>query len=88
MSQDLRHDDCRNFIPIDVAKGICSCSQEIVLIDSLVCDKFAELAKCKVCSNFIKPDDKMLGICAGFKDGYWTYGDLKAVTCEKYLANK
>lgn len=88
MSQDLRHDDCRNCIPIDVAKGICNFTQEIVLIDHQVCSKFAELVKCKICSHFKKPDDKMIGICTGFNDSYWTYGDLKAVTCAKFSRKK
>lgn len=80
----LKHHDCRNFIPIDVAKGICSLTNQTLLIDGEVCPKFVEIAKCKNCSNFKNPDEKMIGSCVGFKDDYWTYADLKGVLCEKY----
>lgn len=82
----FKHSDCRNFIPIDVAKGICGLINQNVLIDTQVCPKFKEVAKCKNCSNFKDPDEKMIGRCAGFNDDYWAYGDLKSVLCEKYQA--
>lgn len=84
--ENLRHDDCRNFIPIDVAKGYCNAQKMNVLIDTPVCKQFKTLPKCKVCSHFSGPDEKSLGTCAGFKDNYWTYADLRAVACEMYKA--
>lgn len=87
MNKDcLNHNDCRNFIPVDAAKGICSVNKTEILIDGPTCPKFETLPKCKNCSNFTDQDDKAMGICAGFKDKYWTFGDLKAVTCEGYQA--
>jgi len=83
---NLKHHDCRNFIPIDVAKGICNAKKMVVLIDSDICPKFKALPKCKNCGNFKNPDDKSIGNCVGFSDNYWVYADLKAVTCEKYQA--
>ena len=79
-----KHHDCRNFIPIDVAKGICNLINQNVLIDSDVCPEFAEISKCKNCSNFKDPDETMVGNCVGFADNYWTYGNLNGVLCEKY----
>ncbi|MFZ5754411.1 MAG: 4-hydroxyphenylacetate decarboxylase small subunit [Bacillota bacterium] len=83
---NLKHDDCRNFIPIDVAKGFCNVKKMNVLIDTPACEQFKALPKCKVCVNFTVPDEKSLGTCVGFKDNYWTYADLRAVTCEMYKA--
>ena len=82
----LNHMDCRNFIPIDVAKGICHAhGDKIILIDGDdTCPQFDTLPKCKFCTNFTDVDDKGIGGCEGFKVKDWTYSNLKAVTCEKY----
>lgn len=48
------HADCRNFTPIDVAKGICHANNDsIILIDSETCPMFTPIAKCKCCKCFI-----------------------------------
>lgn len=84
MKNNANHSDCQNFIPIDVAKGYCNMLKANVVIDSPVCPKFAQVAKCKVCSKFGCPDEKGIGQCGGFKDEYWAYGEMKAVNCEMY----
>ncbi len=83
---ELRHDDCRNFIPIDVAKGFCNAKKMNVMIDTPVCGKFEALPKCKNCANFKDATEDNMGKCVGFDDGYWAFADLKAANCEKYEA--
>lgn len=81
----LNHADCENFIPVDVAKGICHANGDaMILIDTAICPKFTAVAKCKFCKSFNNPDEHNIGTCEGFKAPYWTYGDLKAVQCEHF----
>ncbi|WP_093688760.1 4-hydroxyphenylacetate decarboxylase small subunit [Sporolituus thermophilus] len=80
----LNHNDCRNFIPIDVAKGICNVHQKEILTDGQICPKFDAMPKCKHCANFTEPDEKLIGRCLGFGDNYWTFGELKAAVCEHF----
>ena len=80
------HSDCRNFIPVDVAKGYCNLLKSNVLVDSSVCSNFFQIAKCKVCAQFGKPDEKGFGHCNGFNDDYWSFGELKATNCEMFQA--
>lgn len=83
----LNHTDCRNFIPVDVAKGICRVSGEKVLIDTDVCDKMVPMPKCKNCAGFVKGvNEDNIGVCTADKKEPWTYGELPAVTCEMYRA--
>lgn len=83
--KDLNHSDCRNFIPVDVAKGICQLKNKQVLIDTPVCERFVQLPKCKFCSNFtVNQKEKTLGTCEAGKDKPWTYADLPAVNCEMF----
>ena len=83
--ENLNHMDCRNFIAIDVAKGMCHANgDKIILADGPICPKYQEMPKCKFCSQFTNPDDKGIGMCEGFKVKDWTYADLKAGTCEHF----
>ena len=81
-----KHSDCRNFIPVDVAKGLCQREKTMVFIDEgEVCGKFETLPKCKNCSNFVEPAPDGMGTCVGLSDGeFWAQGDLTATTCEGY----
>ena len=48
-----KHSDCANYIPIDVAKGICHANGDItVQIDTPTCPKFTPGFKCKFCSHY------------------------------------
>lgn len=86
-AEGLNHTDCRNFVPVDVAKGICGLRNEKVLIDTPVCEKFDSLPKCKNCVCFGDVDEEGLGVCkADEKRTPWTYADLPAVTCGMYKA--
>lgn len=82
--ENMKHNDCSNFCPIDVAKGICRLTNETIFIDSKVCNSYTEMHKCKNCSKFINPNSDGLGTCVGFKKEAWTPGELKAVLCEMY----
>lgn len=84
MANGLKHNDCRNFAPVDVAKGICRIKNELIFIDGEPCEKFEMLPKCKNCGHFINVDKDDIGTCKGFKDNYWAFGENIAVTCENY----
>lgn len=88
VNENMRHNDCSNFCFIDVAKGICRLTNEMVFIDTPVCANFKETCKCKNCANFKNPNKDNLGSCTGLKKEAWTYGDLNAITCEGYKCNK
>lgn len=82
--KNMKHNDCLNFSPIDVAKGICRVTNTIIFIDSEPCTNFKELPKCKNCVNFINANKDNIGTCTGLNKEAWAYGDLNAVTCEGY----
>ncbi len=83
--ENLNHMDCRNFIAIDVAKGMCHANgDKIILIDGPICPKFVEMPKCKFCNKFTNADEMGIGCCEGFKVKDWTYADLKAGECENF----
>ncbi|HHW39766.1 MAG TPA: 4-hydroxyphenylacetate decarboxylase small subunit [Syntrophomonadaceae bacterium] len=85
--KELKHHDCRNFIPVDVAKGICNVHKQMVLIDTPVCEKFRTLPKCKNCAHFTAdPGQDTMGTCEAEKTKPWTFADLITVTCENYSA--
>jgi len=84
VNENMKHNDCENFSPIDVAKGICRLSNKMVFIDTPVCESFIAVSKCKNCSSFKNPNKDNIGTCVGLKKESWTYGDLNAVTCEGY----
>ena len=86
MHQEVNHTDCLNFIPIDVAKGFCNMIKGNVVVDSPVCSRFEQVAKCRVCARFSSPDEKGIGKCGGFSEESWTFAGLKAVNCERFQA--
>lgn len=77
----LHHNDCMNFCPVDVAKGICRRTNTLTLIDSQTCECYLQLPKCKFCRNYIPTEDN-LGLCKAEKDEAWAYPEMVAVTCE------
>jgi len=87
MSQDtFRHNDCRNFIPVDVAKGICGRQDKMVAIDTPTCECFQALPKCKNCAHFSAGTEPGIGTCGAEPHKPWTYPELIAVTCEMYTS--
>ncbi len=81
----LHHNDCRNFCALDVAKGLCRRTENIILIDSDTCKCFEQLPKCKFCENYEMTDPSM-GICKAGPEGTWAYPEMIAVTCEMFKA--
>jgi 4-hydroxyphenylacetate decarboxylase small subunit len=77
-----KNQDCRNYAPLDVAKGICHFHKQVVLADGEACEMFDELPKCKCCQKYVNGVDKYLGVCTASSTRPMTYPDLTAVTCE------
>jgi 4-hydroxyphenylacetate decarboxylase small subunit len=81
------HRDCRNFAPLDVAKGICHRSKEIVPADDPCCPKLVLVERCRICVNFASTaDDRGLGKCMASRSHFNAYGDMISTTCESYRA--
>ena len=83
--QALTHSDCRNCITVDVAKGMCRRTNDIVLIDAAACDSYQQLPKCKFCVNF-RPGSEGLGTCTAEAGQPWAYAEMIAVTCAMFKA--
>ncbi len=82
MEQEFTHLDCRNYAPVDVAKGICHVKKEIVLADGESCESFEKLPKCKFCKNYAPGEGEYIGTCEASKTRPMTYPDLIGVTCD------
>ncbi len=80
----LRCNDCRDFCSIDVAKGICHKTQEVVLIDSTACSEYVQLPKCKFCAHYSTGDQEGIGVCNAEVGHPWAYPEMIAVTCEMF----
>jgi 4-hydroxyphenylacetate decarboxylase small subunit len=80
----LQHKDCRNFCSMDVAKGICRRTQDIVQIDGQACADYAQLPKCKFCANYTASDKEGMGTCNAESDHPWAYPEMIAITCENF----
>jgi len=74
----------RNYIPIDVAKGIDMTTGERVSADTED-PNYERLPKCAYCKNFSIREDKIgLGTCKINDKQFLCYPDLVAVTCNGY----
>ena len=82
MEQTHRNLDCRNYAPVDVAKGICHQRKQIVLADGDACALFEKLPKCKHCAQYTAGEEEYLGTCGASPTRPMTYPDLIGVTCE------
>ena len=79
------HIDCWNYQPIDVVKGICVKSEQMIHWNGEVCPGFELKPKCEQCSHFSDPNDENIGTCSGLSDGaYWVLGSRNATTCEAF----
>jgi 4-hydroxyphenylacetate decarboxylase small subunit len=90
MTAKFNHRDCRNFAPIDVSKGICHVSKDIVLADTEQCASFNRTPKCNNCKRFDRTTGELeMGTClASTHDPkYFAYPDMVAVTCGEYQAS-
>ena len=81
------HRDCRNFAPVDVAKGICHLSKKVIPADGDQCQNFDQIPKCRWCQNFkADPDTVEIGTCEASMNTpkFMAYPDMVSVTCEMY----
>lgn len=83
MKTTFKHIDCRNFAALDVVKGICHLTKEVVLADEACCENFEKLARCKFCS-FYSSEKEYLGICKADKSNPMAYPDMISTTCENF----
>ena len=81
-----RHIDCRNMAPLDVVKGVCHRSGEIVAADADACESVDELLRCRSCGHYAQGSDPWKGACRAEPHHPMTYPDLAAVTCPWYEA--
>jgi hypothetical protein len=88
MSKQLhKHCDCRNYAPVDVVKGICHRTKDLILGDEHQCEQYVRLNKCKFCGNFsASSEEEFMGICNAEPAKPWTYPDLITVTCDWFKA--
>ncbi len=88
MNQQLhRHCDCRNYAAVDVVKGICHRTKDLILGDENQCEHFVPLNKCRLCTSFSPSvGEEFMGICNAEPAKPWTYPDLITVTCSSFQA--
>jgi len=80
-----KHMDCRNFAAVDVAKGICHRTKELIPADGNSCEHYVQTLKCKFCAHFT-PGEQYLGTCNAVSTRPMTYPELITVTCEMFVA--
>ncbi len=83
----LTHMDCRNYAPVDVAKGICHRRKELLLGDEDHCEHFVATQKCKFCDHFIA-GPQHLGTCDATPTRPMTHPELITVTCPDFIRAK
>ncbi len=77
--------DTRNYVPVDVTKGIDHLTGKIELADDYAPEGYEVMPKCKFCKNFSE-DGQQMGICEASKNEpkFFAYPDMVAVTCPGY----
>jgi len=85
MNVEQPHRDCRNFAPLDVVKGICHLTEEIILAGTPSCFRFERLPRCHSCSHY-KTDGVTMGVgeCGASPQAFMAYGEMAASTCASY----
>jgi 4-hydroxyphenylacetate decarboxylase small subunit len=82
--------DCRDYVPIDVVKGMCHVTKTIKVGGEDQCSDFSLMPKCKHCTQFTAdPEIVEMGVCeASFSDPkFFAYPDMVSVTCELFQQN-
>jgi 4-hydroxyphenylacetate decarboxylase small subunit len=81
----MSHRYCRNYAPVDVAKGICHRSKELISADDDSCGSFEKMHRCMYCRNYRADESKpRLGVCGASPNGFAAYEDMVAVTCQSF----
>jgi 4-hydroxyphenylacetate decarboxylase small subunit len=80
------HRDCRNYAPVDVTKGVCHRTKEIVQADGASCGEFQLLPRCGNCARFEASASPEMGACGAStaEPKFFAYPAMAAVTCESY----
>lgn len=81
---NLSHKDCYNYAPVDVVKGICHRTKELVLADGESCELSEPAPRCKFCVHFTPGAEQYIGTCGAGPGNPMTYPALAAVTCERF----
>jgi len=74
------HQDCRDYIPVDVFRGICRVKDWCLISDAGACELFFPVKKCKFCSSYRESEGE-LGTCGGTTPAY---PGMIAKTCEDF----
>jgi 4-hydroxyphenylacetate decarboxylase small subunit len=74
------HQDCREYIPVDVFQGMCRVKKDVAIPDAEACELFCPVKKCRHCSSYHESEDET-GTCRGKNPAY---PDMIAKTCENF----
>jgi len=82
---ELTYRDTREFVPVDVDKGLDRLTGEWVKADAKAPSNYTMMPKCKFCQNYTE-SDTYIGQCEASEQEtkFIAYGDMNAVTCEMY----
>ena len=85
--EKLIYRDTRNYVPIDVTKGMDLITKEIVMADADAPEGYEMMPKCKFCKKFVETDTFM-GTCDASmaEPKFIAYPDMIACTCAMYEA--
>lgn len=80
------HRDCRNYAPVDVTRGVCHRTKELVQADAGGCEAFLLLPRCGNCARFEAASAPEMGVCGAStaEPKFFAYPAMAAVTCEGY----
>lgn len=81
----LEYRDTREFIPVDVDKGIDRLTGELVKADAQAPESYTLMPKCKFCKNYTEEKD-FIGVCEASMQlpKFMAYGDMSAATCDMF----
>lgn len=82
---ELTYRDTREFVPVDVDKGLDRLTGEWVKADAPAPSGYTMMPKCKFCKNYTETEQH-IGQCEASEQEpkFIAYGDMNAVTCEMY----
>jgi 4-hydroxyphenylacetate decarboxylase small subunit len=81
----VSHRDCRNYAPLDAAKGLCRKTSDLIPADEKICERFSCLPRCCRCTHYQADADKpLVGICGRSSNHFMAYADMTARTCADF----
>lgn len=82
----LTYRDTRDYVAIDVDKGIDHRTGQMVHADAVAPEGYEVLPKCKHC-KYYKTSDETTGHCTADEQNFIAYADMAAITCRDYEQN-